>query len=112
MTVRYNGHTPEVKLIDQQGEVVREFEVNASPNHTGLAVVYWNGTEKPALLYNGGALWNGKGEMVCQFRELSPHPVGNKRQGWYHCIPVDIAGDEGEEGILYNPWERYIYFCG
>lgn len=29
--------------------------------------------------------------------------------GWYHCVPADLCGDEREELLLYNPWDRFIY---
>lgn len=98
-----------MRLIGQRGEVIREFKLNDTPNHTGMEVVYWAGLDKPALLYNGGALWSGKGALVSLFEELNKLPVGNKRQGWYHCIAVDLAGDDGEEVILYNPWENNLF---
>ena len=109
MLVRYNGHKPEVRLIGQMGEVIRAFRLNDSPNHTGMEVVYGRDKSAPALLYNGGALWNGRGKMIWQFEELTTPAVGNFRQGWYHCIPVDFAGDDGEEIVIYNPWESDIF---
>ena len=108
MMIRYNGHQPDVMLVDQSGQVVRRFQLNESPNNTGMEVVYWYGADQPALLYNGGQLWNGKGKSVITFQELPP-PRGNKRQGWYHCIPANVCGDEREEVILYNPWDTAIY---
>ncbi len=108
MMIRYNGHQPDVMLVDQLGQVVRRFQLNESPNNTGMEAVYWNGSDQPALLYNGGQLWNGQGESFITFEELPP-PRGNKRQGWYHCIPANVCGDEREEVVLYNPWDTTIY---
>lgn len=108
MMIRYNGHHPDVMLVNQEGEVVRQFQLNESPNNTGMEVVYWNGIDQPAMLYNGGELWNGKGESVITFEELPP-PKGNQRQGWYHCIPANVCGDKREEVVLYNPWDTAIY---
>ncbi|MEO0332133.1 MAG: hypothetical protein AAF223_10670, partial [Bacteroidota bacterium] len=86
------------------------FDANGgqSPNNTGMEVVYWYGADQPALLYNGGQLWNGKGKSVITFQELPP-PRGNKRHGWYHCIPANVCGDDREEVVLYNPWDAAIY---
>ncbi|MEM6634161.1 MAG: hypothetical protein AAF694_31075 [Bacteroidota bacterium] len=109
MMVRYKGHKPDIHLIGQKGHLIRSFQLNDSPNHTGMEVVQWQGRRKAAYLYNGGTLWNGTGKRVCQFAELNAQPKGDKRQGWYHCIAVDIAGDAGEEIVLYNPWEASIF---
>ncbi|MGB3588087.1 MAG: hypothetical protein WBA23_16175, partial [Tunicatimonas sp.] len=107
MMIRYHGHQPDVMLVDQSGQVVRRFQLNKSPNNTGMEAVYWNGDNQPALLYNGGQLWNGRGESLFAF-DLPP-PRGSKRQGWYHCIPADVCGDQREEVVLYNPWDTAIY---
>lgn len=109
MMIRYNGHRTGVKLIAQSGEVIRNFDVDESPNNTGMEVVYWNGPGQPAMLYNGGALWTGEGKLLCHFPALKNPPAGHQRQGWYHCIPADLTGDRGEEVILYNPWERHLF---
>ena len=108
MMIRYDGHTPEVLLVGLEGKVIRRFKVNESPNNTGMEVVYWNGPDKVAHLYNGGILWSGKGEMRWKLPGLPP-PAGDKRMGWYHCIPADVCGDKREEVVVYNPWDRVIY---
>lgn len=114
MAIRYDGHNRGIRIINLEGKILRSFEVNASPNNTGMEAVYWNGPNQPALLYNGGSLWDGQGELFCRFSELSDPPLGTVRQGWYHCITLDLVGDKGEEVILYNPWEDdiYIYTAG
>jgi len=109
MVIRYKGHKPDVKIIEQTGQILHTFQLNESPNNTGMEIIYWEGSDQPALIYNGGTLWSGKGTLLHRFDALTVPPVGNKRQGWYHCIPVDIVGDEGEEVVLYNPWENFIY---
>ncbi len=58
MVVRCNGHSTEVLVVDVDGAVLRELDLNPSPNHTGMEVVYWGGKGAPALLYNGGMLWD------------------------------------------------------
>lgn len=108
MVIRYAGHTPKVMLVSNPGKVVRRFEVNSSPNETGLEAIYWHGRDKPALLYNGGLLFDAKGEAVVRPPELPP-PVGDRKMGWYHCIPANVCGDEREEIVLYNPWTPDVY---
>ncbi len=108
MMIRYNGHTTDVLLVGQGGQVIRKFKVNKSPNNTGMDAIYWNGVDRPAHLYNGGMLWDGQGRGEHTFTEL-PEARGNFRQGWYHCVPADVAGDAREEAVLYNPWDRYVF---
>lgn len=108
MMIRYSGHTPELMLVSVSGEVIRRFKVNESPNNTGMEAVYWNGFDAPALLYNGGMLWAGTGELFAALPGL-PDPVGHHRQGWYHCIPAGIWSSVREDLVIYNPWDRYVY---
>ena len=108
MMIRYQGHAPDVMLVGLGGNVIRRFRLNDSPNHTGMDAVYWNGPDQPAHLYNGGMLWSGQGTSLGVFPGL-PEPIGNKKQGWYHCIPADVCGDEREEVVLYNPWDKFVY---
>lgn len=108
MMIRHQGHTQDVILVCVEGKVIRQFKINESPNNTGMEAIYWNGMDQPALLYNGGILWNGNGTISHEFPNLDK-PYGNKRQGWYHCIPANVCGDKREEVILYNPWDQYIY---
>lgn len=107
MMIRYEGHTTPVMLVGNDGQVVRRFELNESPNNTGMETVYWHGPDKPALLYNGGQLWRGDGKRFAVLPGL-PEPIGNKRQGWYHCIPADLYGGPEEEIVVYNPWDRFV----
>ena len=114
MIIRYNGHTPDVMVVDTQGNVRNKFELNPSPNNTGMEAIYWNGRAAPAVLYNGGMLWKidrvpGQiGEASVALPELPP-PAGPSRMGWYHCIPADVCGDSREEILLYNPWDTSVY---
>lgn len=108
MMIRYRGHQPEVMLVGVDGKVIRRFTLNDSPNHTGMEVVFWDGPDQAAHLYNGGMLWNGQGNALHRFTEL-PTPFGNPRQGWYHCIPANLCGDAREEVVVYNPWDRFVY---
>jgi hypothetical protein len=107
MILRYAGHTPKVMLVANDGRIVRRFQLNRSPNETGMEAVYWNGADQPALLYNGGMLWRGTGQPFAKLPDLPPL-VGPPKMGWYHCIPADVCGDAREELVLYNPWDRRI----
>lgn len=108
MIIRYNGHNPDVMIVGTKGNVLRKFKLNVSPNNTGMEVIYWNGFEVPALLYNGGMLWYPIEGVFVVFPDL-PEPVGPRRMGWYHCIPTDICGDGREEVLIYNPWDTSVY---
>jgi hypothetical protein len=108
MIIRYNGHAEQVMLVGNNGQILRRYELNSSPNNTGMEVVHWSGKGKPALLYNGGMLWNGDGSKSYELPGL-PEGQGNMRQGWYHCIPADVANDKGEEVIVYNPWAYELF---
>jgi len=109
MVIRRYGHKPDVILVDNDGSIIRKFAVNSSPNETGMTDIYWNGPDNPALLYNGGMLWDaGEGREYLRFPGL-PDPSGPARMGWYHCIPADVCGDFREEAVLYNPWDSHIY---
>jgi hypothetical protein len=107
MMIRYNGHTPEVMLVDVAGDILSRFTLNESPNNTGMEAVFWNGPDGEAILYNGGVLWTGRGEKSADLPQLEK-PIGKGRQGWYHCIPANVCGDRREEVVLYNPWEPVI----
>lgn len=108
MLIRYNGHNEQVMLIGNKGEVLQRFELNSSPNNTGMENIFWNGKNEEAMLFNGGMLWKGDGSLSFNLPGLPPEK-GHKRQGWYHCIPANIAGDEREEAIVYNPWDSEIF---
>ena len=108
MIVRNQGHASDVIVISNQGNVLKRFQLNDSPNETGMETVFWDGPDHPALLYNGGMLWRSNGKISQTLPGLDP-PGGPARMGWYHCIPADICGDSREELILYNPWDTAVY---
>ena len=108
MVIRWNGHTTDAMLVSNDSRIRRRFQLNSSPNNTGMEAVYWNGPKGEALLYNGGMLWRGTGEVFARLPGLPP-PSGPRKMGWYHAIPADLLGDDGEELVLYNPWDKYIY---
>lgn len=111
LMIRYQGHKRDVMLVDNEGNISRRFQLNESPNNTGMEAVYWNGLKEEALLFNGGVLWSGKGKVYAKLPDL-PAPIGNFRQGWYHCIPADLYGDDCEEIVVYNPWDQHVYVFG
>ena len=68
MVLRWNGHRPEVCVVSSsEGKIVSRQELNSSPTNVGMEPVYWNGPGEPALLYNGGWLWDlstGRGQPL------------------------------------------------
>lgn len=108
MIIRYNGHNPDVMVVANNGNVIRRFKLNYSPNHTGMEAVYWNGKDEAALIYNGGVLWRADGRKFADLPNL-PKPIGPARMGWYHCIAANVCSDEREEVVIYNPWDKYVW---
>ena len=108
MIVRYDGHAPALMVVGTGGRILHRFSVNVSPNNTGMEAVYWQGMDRPALLCNGGVLWDPSTGEGVPLPEL-PAPVGPARMGWYHCVPADLCGDAREEVLLYNPWDKFVY---
>ncbi len=108
MILRWNAHSTAVLVVDVAGETLAELDLNPSPNNTGMEVVFWDGEDAPALLYNGGMLWDPlRGTGVALPELPPPEPVG--RMAWYHCIPANVSGDAREELVLYNPWMAKVY---
>ena len=108
MVIRCNGHSTDVLVVDVDGAILKELDLNPSPNNTVMEVVYWDGKDAPAFLYNGGMLWDPLRGTAMPLPGL-PCPEGVGRMAWYHCIPADVCGDEREEVVLYNPWTSKIY---
>jgi hypothetical protein len=52
-------------------------------------------------------LLDGHGRVVSELTDL-PEPRGG-RQGWYHCFPANVCGDECEEVVLYDPWATSVF---
>ena len=111
MVVRWNGHGTEVLVVSSHtGEVVKHLDLNFSPTNVGMEPVYWNGAERPALLSNGGWLWNLESGQGRPLPDL-PAANGNKvhRMGFHHAIPADIVGDRREELVIWDPTARHIF---
>ncbi len=111
MAIRWNGHNPDVLVVSSAtGKVVTRFKVNESPTNVGMEAVYWHGHNKPALLYNGGLLWNVEDQTSIELPGLPPPNGGDiHRMGFYHCIPADICGDDREELVLWDPTSTTVY---
>ena len=107
LVIRYNGHSPDLLVVDHDGAVLTRFRVAESPNNTGLEIIRWNGERGPDLIYSPAALYDGSGQMAVAFPDLPP-PSGGK-MGWYHCFPADVCGDEREEVVLYDPYSDALY---
>ncbi len=107
LVVRYNGHNPDVMVVDSSGKIRYRFRVDETPNNTGLEIIRWNGLGNTELIYSPAALYDAYGNQVVKFPALPP-PSGGK-MGWYHCFPADVCGDEREEAILYEPHSDNIY---
>ena len=107
LAIRYNGHSQEVMIVTNDGRVARRLTLNASPNATGMETVHWHGADQPALLYNGGMLFDADTGAAVALPGL-PTPVGPPGMGWYHCIPADVCGDVREEVVVYNPWTDVV----
>ncbi|MDE0636077.1 MAG: hypothetical protein OXI43_09560 [Candidatus Poribacteria bacterium] len=107
LVIRYNGHHPDLIVVDNSGQIRSRFRVDETPNNTGLEVIRWHGSGNPELIYSPAALYDGRGNKVVTFPDLPP-PTGGK-MGWYHCFPADVCGDAREEVILYDPYSDAVY---
>jgi hypothetical protein len=111
MVLRYNGHRPDICLVSSsQGKIVSRLKLNPSPTNVGMEVVYWNGPDRPGLLFNGGWLWDlqrGRGEPLPGL----PPPGGGQvhRMGFYHVIPADVCGDRREELVVWDPTSASVF---
>jgi len=104
MVIRYNGHRPDVMLVSSSGRVVERFKLNDfPPKNIGMEPVYWDGPDRPALLYNGGQLWRATGEPFADMPEFPGVSF------WSFAIPADLCGDDREELVTYNPADRFLY---
>lgn len=111
MVIRWKGHSNPVITVDVEGGIIQNFKLNRSPNNTGMETVYWHGTDRAALLYNGGMLWNPITAESWPLPGLPPLQ-GPNRMGWYHCIPADLNGDGSDEAVIYNPWDDTVHLYG
>jgi len=112
MILRHKGHTTDLLVVSSSSPtpIVDHLQLNFSPTNVGMAAVRWNGPDQPALLYNGGWLWDLQRAAGNPLPHLPP-PNGNEihRMGFYHAIPADICGDQREELVLWDPTARHVY---
>lgn len=107
LVIRYNGHHPDLIVVNNEGQVQSRFLVDETPNNTGLEIIRWHGAGQQELIYSPAALYDGDGNRVVTFPDLPP-PTGGK-MGWYHCFPADVCGDAREEVVLYDPYSDAVY---
>lgn len=111
MVLRAFGHKPTVHLVSSESnKIVNTIELQFSPTNVGMEPVYWNGPDQPALLYNGGWLWDMEQARGWQLPDL-PAPNGDKvhRMGFYHAIPANLRGDQREELVIWDPTATHIH---
>jgi hypothetical protein len=111
MVLRHKGHTPDVLIVSSEnGQVIDRLRLNSSPTNVGMEAVYCLGRDEPALLYNGGWLWDLTRKTGCRLPSLPP-PNGGKvhRMGFYHAIAADICSDAREELVAWDPTATHIY---
>ena len=111
MVLRAFGHKPTVHLVSSESNrIINTIELQFSPTNVGMEPVYWDGPGKPALLFNGGWLWDVQQGKGWQLPDLPP-PNGGKvhRMGFYHVIPTNLVGDVREELVIWDPTARHIY---
>ena len=111
LVLRHRGHEPDVLVVSSAANaVVDRLTLNASPNDVGLTPVYWNGRDRPALLFNGGWLWNLETREGFPLPGLPP-PGGRARHrmGFYHAIPADLCGDGREELVVWDPTAAAVF---
>ena len=101
MIIRYNGHDTGAMLVSNDGQVLRKFNLNHSPNHTGMEVVYWNGPHDGTDV----GLWRLVPFSVVEKREA----LGNKEEHRYgqNSISPD-GGEEGTQSVRIAPIEDAV----
>lgn len=111
MVLRYNGHTPDACVVaSATGEIVDRLKLNPSPTNVGMEPVYWRGPDRPALLYNGGWLWDLETHEGRKLPDLPPPGSGEMhRMGFYDVIPANVCGDQREELVLWDPTAAHVY---
>ena len=113
MALRHRGHTPDLIVVSSAtGAVVDRLTLNDSPTNVGMTPVDWNGPDRPALLYNGGWLWDLHERKGAPLPGLPPPGgAGRHRMAFHHAIPADLCGDDREELLLWDPTatELFLY---
>lgn len=110
IVLRAFGHKPTVHLVSSESnKIINTLELQFSPTNVGMEPVYWKGPDKPALLYNGGWLWDMQQGKGWQLPGLPPPNGGNvHRMGFHHVIPANLCGDAREELVIWDPTATHI----
>ena len=111
MVLRAFGHTTKIHVVSSaSNRIIKTFDLQFSPTNVGMDPVYWNGPDQPALLYNGGWLWDVEQAKGWQLPQLPP-PNGGEvhRMGFYHFIPANICGDQREELVIWDPTAQHVF---
>jgi len=111
MVLRAFGHKPTIHLVSSESnKIINTIQLQFSPTNVGMEPVYWNGPDQPALLFNGGWLWDMRQGKGWQLPDLPPPSGGGvHRMGFYHVIPANLAGDLREELVIWDPTATHIY---
>ena len=111
MVLRAFGHKPIVRLVSSESNrIIDTIELQFSPTNVGMESVYWHGPDRPALLFNGGWLWDMQQRTGWQLPDLPPPNGGNvHRMGFYHAIPANLVGDNREELVIWDPTATDVY---
>lgn len=113
MVIRHQGHNPDVLIVNSEGnDIVGDLRLNPSPTNVGMCEVYLEGDDRPALLYNGGWLWDLATGHGTPLPDLPPPNGGDvHRMGFYHVIPAKLLDTPGEELVIWDPTgtEIFIY---
>ena len=111
MALRHKGHTPDLIVVSSVDHaIVGRHLLNPSPTNVGMEPVFWNAPGFPALLYNGGWLWDLESGQGSPLPDL-PAPNGGAihRMGFHHAIPADLCGDSREELVLWDPTATDVF---
>ncbi len=111
MALRAFGHTPTIHVVSSaSNKIIRTIELQFSPTNVGMEPVWWNGRNKPALLFNGGWLWDLEQGRGWTLPGLPPPNGGDvHRMAFHHVIPADLCGDDREELVVWDPTAAHVF---
>lgn len=111
MIIRHQGHNPDVLIVrDALNPKWETIQLNPSPNNVGMTTVFWNGLKEPALLFNGGWLWELETASGAALPGLPPpNGMQRHRMGFHHAIAADLIGDDSEELVVWDPTAADIF---
>ena len=110
MAIRNHGHEAHLIVVANNGDIIREFDLNEAPNNTGMESIYLYGPDEKALLFNGGLLWDLETQSSITLPDLPPaNGKDVHRMGFYHAIPADTTGDQKEDLVVYDPTSASVF---